>query len=33
MDPQNLGVVTFNEFVDWLCQMRIIHDRRVDMEA
>jgi hypothetical protein len=31
MDPQNLGVVGFNDYIDWLCQMRIIQDRRVDM--
>ena len=30
MDPQDVGVVHFNDYIDWLCQMRIIYDRRLE---
>lgn len=27
LDPNDYGVVQFNDYIDWLCHMRIITDR------
>jgi hypothetical protein len=28
LDPQDTGQVFLNDYIDWLCQMRIIYDRK-----